>query len=91
LQEKRDHKRNGKEGSTVRVRELEPPDELAEEWSANLERLTRSAELLDAGGDAATAHDRGRFVAIATEARSLELEMAAFARRVGFNVCGMGV
>ena len=68
--------------------ELDPPVELADEWTANLARITRSADLLDAGSEAAAAHDRSRFVAIATEARSLELEMASFAQRVGFNVCG---
>jgi hypothetical protein len=71
--------------------ELEPPAELADEWSDNLARLIRSADLLDAGCDAAAAHDRDRFVATATEAHALELEMAAFARRVGFKVCGSGV
>jgi hypothetical protein len=71
--------------------ELEPPAELADEWSDNLARLNRSADLLDAGGDAAVAHDRDRFVATATDARAIELEMGAFARRVGFKVCGTGV
>jgi hypothetical protein len=75
----------------AKLGELEPPAELADEWSDNLARLIRSADLLDAGGDAAAAHDRGRFVATATEARALEVEMAAFARRVGFKVCGSGV
>jgi hypothetical protein len=71
--------------------ELEPPTELTDDWAENLARLSRSADLLDAGGDAAAAHDRDRFVATATEARALELETAAFARRVGFKVCGSGV
>jgi hypothetical protein len=44
--------------------------------------------LLDDGGEAAAAHGRERFVAVATEARRIELEMAAFAQRVGFSVCG---
>jgi len=64
--------------------DLEPPAELADDWPENLARLIRSADLLDAGGDAAAAHDRDRFVAAATEAHALELEMAAFARGVGF-------
>jgi hypothetical protein len=51
-------------------------------------RPARSAELLDEGGRAAAAQDRDRFVAVATEARKIELEMAAFAQRVGFSVCG---
>jgi hypothetical protein len=71
--------------------ELESPAELADEWPKNLARLTRSADLLDAGGIAAAAQDRDRFVATATEARALELETAAFARRVGFKVCGSSV
>jgi hypothetical protein len=71
--------------------ELEPPAELADEWSDNLARLIRSADLLDAGGDAAAVHDRDRFVATANEARAIELEMGVFARRVGFKVCGSGV
>ena len=71
--------------------ELEPPAELPDGWRDNLARMIRSADLLDAGGAAAAAHDRDRFVATATEARGLELEMAAFAQRVGFKVCGSGV
>jgi hypothetical protein len=70
--------------------ELEPPAELADEWREH-GRLIRSADLLDAGGDAAAARDRDRFVATATEARALELEMAAVARRVGFEVCGSAI
>jgi hypothetical protein len=54
----------------------------------NLDRLARSADLLDEGGEAAAAQDRDRFIAMATEARKIELEMAAFAQRVGFSVCG---
>ena len=71
--------------------ELEPPPELADDWAENLQSLTRSADLLDRGGEAAAAHDRERFVEVATEARAVELEMAAFARRVGFEICGRGV
>jgi hypothetical protein len=69
---------------------LEAPTELESAWRENLDRLTRSAELLDQGGRAAAAHDRDRFVAVATEARTIELEMAAFAEEVGFSVCGRG-
>jgi hypothetical protein len=76
---------------TAELAELEPPPELADEWSENLARLIRSADLLDAGGAAAAAHDRDRFVATATEARAIDLEMGAFARRVGFKVCGSSV
>ena len=70
------------------LRRLEAPAELEPEWRVNLDRLGRSADLLDEGGAAAAAHDRDRFVAVETEARKLELETAAFAQRVGFSVCG---
>jgi hypothetical protein len=73
---------------TDELEQLEVPSELASLWRENLDRLTRSADLLDEGGEAATAHDRDRFVAVATEARRIELELAAFAQRVGFSVCG---
>jgi hypothetical protein len=76
---------------TAELAELEPPAELADEWAENLAGLIRSADLLDAGGAAAAAHDRDRFVATANEARAIELKMGAFARRVGFKVCGSGV
>jgi hypothetical protein len=54
---------------------------------------SRSAHtaLLDEGAAAAAALDRDRFIAVATEARKIELEMAAFAQRVGFSVCGREV
>jgi hypothetical protein len=64
------------------------PSEIESPWRENLVRLTRSADLLDEGGEAAAAHDRDRFVAVATEARKLELAMSAFAEEVGFSVCG---
>jgi hypothetical protein len=37
---------------------LEAPAELETSWRENLDRLARSAELLDGGGAAAAAHDR---------------------------------
>jgi hypothetical protein len=73
---------------TDELERLDVPAELASPWRENLDRLARSADLLDEGGEAAAAHDRHRFVAVATEARKIELEMAAFAQRVGFSVCG---
>jgi hypothetical protein len=73
---------------TDELEQLDVPAELASPWRENLDRLDRSADLLDEGGEAAAAHDRDRFVAVATEARKIELEMAAFAQRVGFSVCG---
>ena len=73
------------------LEQLDAPPELEAAWRENLDRLIRSAELLDEGGEAAAAHDRGRFVAVATEARKIELEMALFADQVGFTVCGQAV
>jgi hypothetical protein len=73
---------------TAELERLDVPAEFAASWRENLDRLSRSADLLDEGGAAAAAHDRDRFVAVAAEARTIELEMAAFAERVGFSVCG---
>jgi hypothetical protein len=73
---------------TDELAQLDVPAELASSWRENLDRLARSADLLDEGGEAAAAQDRDRFIAMATEARKIELEMAAFAQRVGFSVCG---
>jgi hypothetical protein len=70
------------------LRKVQAPAELEPEWRENLDRLARSANLLDEGSEAAVAHDRVRFVAVATEARKHEVETAAFAQRVGFSVCG---
>jgi hypothetical protein len=73
---------------TDELRQLDVPAAFASPWRENLDRLARSADLLDEGGAAAAAHDRERFATVATKARKLELEMTAFAERVGFSVCG---
>lgn len=73
---------------TDELEQLEVPAELSSPWREKLDRLARSADLLDEGGEAAAAQDRDRFIAVATDARKIELAMAAFAQRVGFSVCG---
>jgi hypothetical protein len=75
-------------GQTDELEQLDVPAELASPWRENLDRLARSADLLDEGREAAAAQNRDRFVAVATEAQKIELELAAFAQRVGFSVCG---
>ena len=70
-----------------RLRDLRPPDDLAEDWSSFLDRITEAFDLIPELADATRENDEQKLSELTTKFSDIAEDTRPFAERAGLDDC----